>query len=81
MATPFPESVKDEVYLKRGGRCECTRQHTGQNAPHHGGRCPTIFARHGLWHAHHTNANGPASAYNCEVLCIPCHELTPTYGD
>jgi len=80
MAIPFSESVKDEVFQRCGGRCECTREHTGLPAPHHGGRCLTTFTRHGAWHAHHINANGPAIASNCEALCIPCHELTQTYG-
>jgi hypothetical protein len=80
MAIPFPESVKDQAFANSGGRCQCHREHTGKQAPHHGGSCPKTFTRHGAWEAHHINANGPATPSNCEALCITCHELTPTYG-
>jgi hypothetical protein len=77
----FSEAVKDEVYKRCGGRCECGRQHPSTtNAPHHGGRCPTTFMRYGAWEAHHIVAGGPDTASNCEALCIRCHQLTQTYG-
>ncbi len=76
----FSETVKDEAYKRSGGRCECTRQHVGKDAPHHGGRCSKTFTRHGAWEAHHLAAGGSDTLSNCEALCIACHELTPTYG-
>jgi len=80
MATPFPESVKDQAFARSGGRCECHRDHIGKQAPHHGGRCSATFTRHGSWEAHHINAYGPETLSNCEALCTTCHELTRTYG-
>ena len=80
----FSEMVKDQAYARSGGRCECQRQHDGLIAPHHGGRCPKTFTRHGgQWEAHHKVAvisGGLDTSSNCEVLCISCHQLTQTYG-
>jgi hypothetical protein len=77
----FSESVKDEVYKRCGGRCECTREHSGvRDAPHHSGRCSTTFTRHGAWEAHHKVAGGSDTASNCEALCTRCHQLTGTFG-
>ena len=76
----FSETVKDSVFARCGGRCECHREHTGQSAPHHGGRCHNTFTRHGAWEAHHIIAGGPDTASNCEALCQSCHVLTGTYG-
>jgi 5-methylcytosine-specific restriction endonuclease McrA len=81
----FSESIKDQAYTRSDGRCECTRQHVGLNANHHGGRCPKTFTRYGgQWEAHHivsVLAGGPDTLSNCQVLCIHCHELTRTYGN
>lgn len=76
----FSEAIKDQAFARSGGRCECYREHQGLNAPHHGGRDTTTFTRHGAWHAHHINANGPDTLSNCEALCVTCHQLTQTYG-
>jgi len=32
------------------------------------------------WEAHHVTAGGPDVVSNCEILCIPCHVKTRTYG-
>lgn len=80
----FSDETKDQAYKRSGGRCECTRQHTGMSAPHHGGRCTKTFARHGDWQAHHKVAvasGGSDALSNCEVLCTQCHQLTRTYGN
>ena len=80
----FSESVKDQAFTRSGGRCECNRQHLDLDAPHHDGRCPNTFTRHGgQWEAHHivsVSAGGSDSLSNCEVLCLACHSLTRTYG-
>lgn len=81
----FTQKTKDEAFKRSGGRCECTRQHSGEgSAPHHGGRCPNIFTKDGgEWEAHHKTAvssGGDDTLSNCEVLCIKCHQLTQTYG-
>ena len=81
----FSVKTKDVAYIRSGGRCECTRQHIGRNdAPHHGGRCPTKFTRYGSWEAHHkiaVSSGGSDNLSNCEVLCTKCHQLTRTYGN
>ena len=80
----FSDDTKTQAFNRSGGRCECTRQHAGQDAPHHGGRCENIFTRYGSWHAHHkvaVSSGGSDELSNCEALCIPCHELTKTYGN
>lgn len=81
----FSEAIRDQAFARSGGRCECHRQHNGLDAPHHGGRCPRTFTRYGgQWEAHHivsVLAGGPDTLSNCEVLCIPCHQLVQTYGD
>ncbi len=80
----FSEIVKDQAFTRSERRCECQLQHNGLNAPHHGGICPNTFTRHGgQWHAHHKVSiltGGPDTLSNCLALCIPCHELTKTYG-
>jgi len=76
----FPESVKLQALKDSGGRCQCHREHVGKRAAHHGGRCPKIFTGRRTWHAHHIVAGGSDTLSNCEVLCIPCHKLTRTYG-
>lgn len=80
----FSEEVKDQAFARSGGRCECQLQHDGLHAPHHGGRCPNTFTRHGgQWEAHHrvsVSAGGADTLSNCLVLCISCHQLTRTYG-
>lgn len=76
----FSQSTKDQALARSGSRCECTRQHAGQAAAHHGGRCATTLGR---WEAHHKTAlssGGSDALSNCEVLCISCHQLTATYG-
>ena len=80
----FSETIKDQAYQRSGGRCECTRKHEGLTAPHHGGRCPVTFTRHGgKWEAHHkvsVSSGGSDTLSNCEVLCLECHQLTRTFG-
>jgi len=87
---PFSEKVKDDLYARSGGRCECTRLHgrsLGElflTVPHVGGRCRNTFDRYGgQWHAHHVLAEangGPSTLSNGEALCVPCHQLTASYG-
>lgn len=81
----FTPETKAAAFRRSGGRCECTREHPNKpRAPHHGGRCPKTFTEvGGQWHAHHitsVDAGGSDALSNCEILCVPCHELTQTYG-
>jgi 5-methylcytosine-specific restriction endonuclease McrA len=80
----FSDQTKDDAFRRSGGRCECTRQHVGAVAPHHGGRCPTTFSRYGNWEAHHKTSQysgGSDALSNLEVLCTACHKLTQSYGN
>lgn len=80
----FSADTHAKAFKRSGGQCECTRQHAGMvGAPHHGGRCPKRLTGNQDWHAHHKTAvksGGTDDLGNCEVLCIPCHQLTETYG-
>jgi len=72
----FSQQVKDDAWNRAGGKCECTRK----NCPEHTGRCNAKLDK---WHAHHITAEaagGPDTLSNCEALCVPCHELTQTFG-
>lgn len=83
MADPFPEKEVKKAWDDAEGKCMCMRAHNHATLPH--GRALKWEARgnddspYG-WEAHHRNANGPAIASNCEILCIECHEKTQTYG-
>jgi len=79
----FPDSVVVAAWKRSGGCCECTRTTHG-----HAGRCGVRLVwgargsdKHpGGWEAHHVTAGGPDTLSNCEILCIPCHKKTETYG-
>jgi len=85
MATPFPENVVQQAWRRAGGKCECERVTCSNHysTPH--GKILTWNARGddnhpGGWEAHHKDSNGPATVSNCEILCIPCHKNTRSYG-
>jgi hypothetical protein len=79
----FPDSVVAEAWKRSGERCECQRSTCG-----HVGRCGVVLvwgARGNektlcAWEAHHVAAGGPDVASNCEILCLPCHKKTQTFG-
>lgn len=76
----FSEETKQAARARAGFRCECRRL----NCHHPGspGRCTTSLVT-GRWQAHHVTselAGGSDALSNCEALCIPCHENTPSYG-
>lgn len=68
-SSTFPESVKDLAYERSGGRCECVRQDCW-----HVGRCRNTFTRGGAWEPHRIWPKGADTLYNCQVLCVECHE-------
>ena len=85
MAQRFPDTVVQQAWKRAGGKCECERVscHNHSSIPH--GKQLTWGARgndnhYGGWEAHHKNSSGPAIVSNCEILCIPCHKNTGTYG-
>jgi len=66
----FSDETKRLAFNRAGGRCE------NEN-------CGRQLSWLGNWHAHHKHAvaaGGPDTLSNCQILCIPCHENTRTYG-
>jgi 5-methylcytosine-specific restriction endonuclease McrA len=73
----FSELTKHQAFVRSGGRCECKRRHA-----HHYGRCTSRISR-ATAHFHHITAQsvgGSDGLFNCEVLCVRCHQLTSSYG-
>jgi 5-methylcytosine-specific restriction endonuclease McrA len=73
----FSTLVKQQALRRAGNRCECTRRH-----PHHTGRCTTrlMMATAEFHHKAAQSVGGHDGLSNCEVLCVRCHRLTPSYG-
>ena len=74
----FSEETKQAALNRTGYQCECTRLSCKVHKEYH---CPAKLT--GRWHAHHKTAvvsGGTDALSNCEALCIPYHENTPTYG-
>lgn len=74
----FSAVVKDKAFRRSGGRCECRRA----THLHFFGRCSATLTR-STAEFHHVTAKsvgGSDGLANCEVLCVKCHRLTPSYG-
>lgn len=72
----FSQDVKDQVFRRAGGKCECEMTTCG-----HRGRCNAMLR--GEWHAHHRKAvasGGDDSLGNSLAMCATCHRNTGTYG-
>lgn len=69
------QTIKDELYKRAGGRCECTMQ----SCDHSGKRCTRGLSA-GYWDAHHRTAGGPDILSNLIAMCATCHKNTRTYG-
>lgn len=83
----FSSTVILQAWNRSGGRCECGRSTCG----HGYSRCGKylVWTARGDdhspygWEAHHKTAvasGGADTLSNCEILCIPCHKKTGTYG-
>ncbi|AGP40762.1 HNH endonuclease [Sorangium cellulosum] len=77
-----------KAFEAAGGRCQCERKECDEG---HADRCPNEFApedRGGAddpdaWQAHHWRARsrgGTDNQANCEIVCVPCHKSTDSYG-
>jgi len=83
---PISDATRRATYDRAKGQCECTSQHQGEDAPHHGGRCETRFtfaSGSGLtdwWEANflRPEAEGGAELENVEALCGVCYQLVKT---
>jgi len=69
----FPQSVKDAVKRRSGGRCECRR-----NACSHSGRCTKGGVEYN--HIKPQRTGGSDTLANCELLYAQCHKNTRSYG-
>jgi len=80
----FSQEVIIAAWKRAGGRCECRLE----KCRHLMGRCNRVLDPANRepgkkWHAHHVisqDAGGSDSLKNCQILCIPCHEKTGSYG-
>lgn len=81
----FSEETVKQAFQGAGGRCECKRTVCG-----HTGRCAKTFtfsqrapSDQSGWQANHVTsvaAGGSDGLSNCEILCVPCHKKTGSYG-
>jgi 5-methylcytosine-specific restriction endonuclease McrA len=76
----FSEMVRQQIYGRSSGQCECSREHQGQEAPHHGGRCPSTFrySQSDAFEIRHIvpeSEGGKSLFTNSEVLCAACNQL------
>jgi 5-methylcytosine-specific restriction endonuclease McrA len=75
----FSEETKQAALKRAGNQCECSRLACKVHREY---RCPKKLVA-GYWHAHHVVPvadGGKDTLSNCQALCIPCHEETPSYG-
>lgn len=68
-------SIRDEVYKRAKGVCECNMK----TCKHHKNRRCHIKLR-GEQQVHHIVAGGPDIISNVKGLCARCHRNTPSYG-
>ena len=73
MADSPSQELRDAVYKRAGGRCECTMKNCG-----HTGRCTATLR--GEWELHRVTAGGSYTLSNVIGMCQTCHRNTPTYG-
>jgi len=84
----FPVDVVRQAFEAAGGQCECRRKTCTVK---HKGRCPEHFDwderdtadNPKAWQGHHWRAQstgGTDKVTNCEILCVPCHISTSSYG-
>jgi len=83
----FPEEEIKKALANAERRCECRRTNPDCLKRHDRVRCSvsglTMGNRGTKWQAHHKTSqdkSGKDIASNCEILCMPCHKATRTYG-
>lgn len=68
------QKLRDDIYHRAGGRCECEMKTCGD----HKGRCTRILR--GAWEVHRITAGGAYTMSNVIGMCQECHRNTPSYG-
>jgi hypothetical protein len=82
----FKDDIVKQAFERAGGRCECRRE-----VCKHADRCEATFKwdergtaeDDGAWQANHRQSQasgGSDGAANCEILCVPCHKRTESFG-
>ena len=87
-ADGFPEDVVEQAFDRAKAVCECNREACGHEAAGHCTQAlkyedrTTDGDKKAGWQAHHKVArNGTNDVLsNCEILCVPCHYNTPSFG-
>ncbi len=74
MADKATQELRDAVYKRAGGRCECTMK----SCSRHAGRCTAELR--GEWEVHRLSAGGAYALSNVIGMCQMCHRNTPSYG-
>ena len=76
----FSDVTKQAALSRASGQCECRRMSCTEHPRSY--RCPTklVAGRYEFHHVTSLLAGGSDSLNNCQVLCIPCHQETPSYG-
>jgi HNH endonuclease len=83
----FPESVVTDAFKECKGKCQCKRDKCDEG--HGKSGCLNTFDWNDRgnddddWNAHHWRARsegGTNSPDNCEIVCVPCHQSTDSYG-
>lgn len=69
---PSPK-LRERVYARAGGRCECRLRSCG-----HLGHCSSALRDD--WILYRTNASAPYVLSNVIGLCHACHSSPSTYG-
>lgn len=74
MSNTLTQEVRDALFRRAGGRCECTMT----RCSNHSGRCTAMLR--GPWEAHRITAGGAYVLSNLKAMCQICHRNTPSYG-
>jgi hypothetical protein len=74
MAGQATQELRDAVYNRAGGKCECTMG----ACSHHTGRCNAMLR--GEWEVRRITAGGAYTLSNVKGMCQTCHHNTPSYG-
>ena len=75
MLTFATAELRDQVFERARGACECTMQKCG----HHSGRCPNSLGF--SWELQRIEAGGPSAAANVMAICEQCYRNTPEYWE
>ncbi|MSQ32584.1 MAG: hypothetical protein EXR59_05080 [Dehalococcoidia bacterium] len=73
----LPEAILDQIFVRSGGKCECTHAHAKHAfAPHRGGKCPRGFFRYGpYFNARSKSSEKGDNPDNYEGVCKECLAL------